>query len=44
MGSIFPHGQGKAGGASAVFLDGVETFVDAQPITPPANKAPTLFK
>ena len=43
MGSILCQGQGKAGAASAVFLDGAENLLDAQPISPPANSAPALF-
>ena len=43
MGSIFFHGQGKAGAAFAVFFDGAEKFMDAQPINPPVNRAPAPF-
>lgn len=44
MGSILLHGQGKAGAASADGLDCDKALVDAQPITPPASRAPPLFK
>ncbi|MGD8703268.1 MAG: hypothetical protein PVH26_12605, partial [Desulfosarcina sp.] len=43
MGSILLHGQGKSGGASAVFFDDVEKLMDAQPINPPVKSAPALF-
>jgi hypothetical protein len=44
MGSILRHGQGSAGGASVDGFDWDKALADAQPITPPASKAPPLFR
>jgi hypothetical protein len=44
MGSIIAQAQGRGGAEPPDVFDCDKALVDAQPITPPASRAPPLFK